>query len=339
MKEGQPALRPLGEPGQQKTPEKPIPLLLFAGNTPAAELHPFEVWLEGDIGRQVWYRIMNNKHAVTMDRLAAYFDTVQDVQQKALIWLWERWDQDPDYTHLTRYAADPDHAAGIITKNAVLRARCRYAKRRREGREQQVDLFFRDGNERFIPYHDRPVAHCDRRTDIHDAIETVVRRMAADQTRYRTGVNSKDQLNQRYARIPIEHITRTIIEGYMYHYTDRYSQTGTFRKFCEARGVSRNQIARWRPTIMAYLRQALADYAPPSAPTPIPDDNKSVEQIIVPIEKLSVVPTTTQERHPTNQPREVVIYAAQPTPPGLFAVLYHAPVRSAAAETGQNLLG
>ena len=48
----------------------------------------------------------------------------------------------------------------------------------------------------------------------------------------------------------------------MYHYTDRYNQTGTFRKFCEARGVSKNQIARWRPQIFDYLREELAAYAP-----------------------------------------------------------------------------
>jgi hypothetical protein len=65
-----------------------------------------------------------------------------------------------------------------------------------------------------------------------------------------------------YRRIPIENITRTVIEGHMHHYTDRYSQTGNFRQFCEARGVGKNQIARWRPLIFNYLREELSSYAP-----------------------------------------------------------------------------
>jgi hypothetical protein len=65
-----------------------------------------------------------------------------------------------------------------------------------------------------------------------------------------------------HRHIPIEHITQTIIEGVMHHYTDRYSQTGNFRQFCASRGVSKNQISRWRPQIFDYLREELAAYAP-----------------------------------------------------------------------------
>lgn len=262
--------------------------------TPVKDTDPFENWLDSTIGSDVFYRIMHNKHAASLDRSASHFDTLEDVQQKALIWLWERWQLDPDFEQLTQQATGESHTAGVITKTAIQRARCMYAKRRREGRENQVDFFYADGHERFIPYHDRPVAHTDQHTDVQGAIEVVVQRMIADLTHYRTS----GQLNQRYAAIPIEHITRTIIEGYMYHYTDRYSQTGTFRKFCAARGVSKNQIARWRPQIMAYLREELSAYAP-----------------ILPVK--SFPPIEAASPPPKLIPREVILYQA---PPGLFAV-------------------
>ncbi len=222
----------------------------------------FELWLEGTLGKEVWQRITRNRHAVDVISSAAYFDTLEDIHQKALIWLWQRWQADPNYYNLIHRATEFSQAAGILTKTAVLRARCMYAKRRKEKREQQTDLLYLDGNERFIPFHDRPVIRADKRADIARAIETVVQRMRADLTIPRTGVHANGQTNKQFDRIPIEHITRTIIEGYMYHYTDRYSQTGTFRKFCAAKGVSKNQIARWRPQIIAYLREELAAYAP-----------------------------------------------------------------------------
>jgi len=88
--------------------------------------------------------------------------------------------------------------------------------------------------------------------DVQAAIERVTQKMVAQ--------HSIAKGNHR--RVPIEHITRTIIEGHMHHYTDRYNQTGNFRQFCESRGVSKNQIARWRPLIFEYLREELTAYAP-----------------------------------------------------------------------------
>jgi hypothetical protein len=209
---------------------------------------------------------MENRHGVWMELSASYFDTADDVQQKALIWLWQRWGDDPGYKTLANGATSLSHAAGCITKIAMLNARCMYAKRKREGREKQVDLFANDGFQlpavtvlsadtiraTDIHDHDRLGLGRDKRADVRGAIERVTQKMVAQ--------HSIAKGNHR--RIPIEHITQTIIEGHMYHYTDRYNQTGNFRQFCEARGVSKNQIARWRPQIFDYLRQELAAYAP-----------------------------------------------------------------------------
>jgi hypothetical protein len=141
-----------------------------------------------------------------------------------------------------------------------------YAKRRYEGREKQTDLLAEDGYQlpvvtvpsadtiraTDIHDHDRLGLGSDKRADVRGAIERVTQKMVAQ--------HSIAKGNHR--RIPIEHITDTIIEGHMYHYTDRYNQTGNFRQFCEARGVSKNQIGRWRPQIFDYLREELAAYAP-----------------------------------------------------------------------------
>jgi len=87
---------------------------------------------------------------------------------------------------------------------------------------------------------------------VRDAIERVTHKMVAHHS----------IAKGNYRRIPIEHITRTVIEGHMFHYTDRYNQTGNFRQFCQAKGVSKNQISRWRPHIFEFLREELAVYAP-----------------------------------------------------------------------------
>ena len=200
-----------------------------------------------------------------MELSASYFDTADDVQQKALIWLWQRWDSDPGYTSLAKAAPSLSHAAGCITKVAIMAARCKYAKRRREGRENQVDLFAEDGYQLIAPQvcdstiratdvqeHDRIGMGTDKRADVWDAVERVTQKMVAQHA----------IAKGNYRRIPIEHITRTVIEGHMYHYTDRYSQTGNFRQFCEGKGVSKNVIARWRPQIFEYLREELEAYTP-----------------------------------------------------------------------------
>jgi hypothetical protein len=226
----------------------------------------FEEWLETDLGQEVYRRIMENRHGVWMELSASYFDTVEDVQQKALIWLWQRWEHDPGYGTLARNATSLSHAAGCITKIAILNARCMYAKRKREGREKQTDLFADDGYQlpaatmlspdavhaTDVHEHDRLGFGSDKKADVQDAVERVTQKMVAQ--------HSIAKGNHR--RVPIEHITSTIIEGHMFHYTDRYNQTGNFRQFCEARGVSKNQISRWRPQIFDYLREELAAYAP-----------------------------------------------------------------------------
>lgn len=240
--------------------------------TPSQLPCTFDEWLETTEGQEVMYRILNNKHGVNIDAVAAYFDTIEDIQQKALIWLWETWNKDPNYIHFGRDATSPNHRIALLTHIAIKRARCMYAKRRIERRENQVDLAHEDGEQRRylfplvnvpatdIEAHDRRVSGMDKRMDVCKAIEVVVARMIG----YFTAQHRKKDgtLNKRFRNVPIEHITRTIIEGYMYHYTDRYSQTGTFRKFCVARGVSKNQIARWRPLIFTYLREELSAYAP-----------------------------------------------------------------------------
>jgi hypothetical protein len=229
----------------------------------------FETWVACNLGREVLRRIAENRHNASLDLSAAYFDTIDDVQQKALIWLWQTWQADPEFSEFGREATSLSHQAGILTKIAVWNARCMYAKRRREGRESQVDLLFEDGVENpaitlasvdtiqatDIHEHDRRVLHTDKRADVQSAIELVTQRMIAQY--------SIAEGNHR--RIPIEHITRTIIEGHMYHYTDRYNQTGNFRQFCEGRGVSKNQIAKWRPIIFDYLREELHTYKPVAA--------------------------------------------------------------------------
>ena len=247
--------------------ENPL-LAVSAATITASEAVGFETWLKDDLGSEVLRRIADNRHNASMDKSAAYFDTVDDVQQKALIWLWQQWLADPEFSDYGQAAISLSHRAGILTKIAVINARCMYAKRRREGREKQVDLLFEDGYENpvvtlalaasvratDIHDHDRPVLHRDKRSDVQAATERVTTRMIAD--------HSIAKGNHR--RIPIEHITRTIIEGHMYHYTDRYNQTGNFRQFCETRGVSKNQIARWRPIIFEYLREELQAYMPVS---------------------------------------------------------------------------
>jgi hypothetical protein len=226
-----------------------------------AAFHTFEEWLEGELGREVHYRILNNRHAVNLEGLAAYFDTIEDVQQKALIWLWLHWQNDPQFTRFTRGANTLSHQAGILTKIALKGGRCMYAKRRTEGREKQADLFFEDGMERpqfvlmatttmhssELEENDNCTDTLDKRFDMSQAIERVVAQMV-----YHYAVSAG---NNR--RVAIEHITRTIIEGYMHHYTDRYSQTGSFRQFCEAKGISKAQVERWRPIIFAMLGEEL----------------------------------------------------------------------------------
>jgi hypothetical protein len=253
-------------------PAPPAVLLLPASTSTESQAYQrpviatFEQWLETDLGQEVYRRIMENRHGVWMELSAAYFDTKEDVQQKALIWLWQRWEADPGYTKIARDAISLSHAAGCITKFAVMGARCKYAKRRREGREKQTDLFAEDGYQlpaatllssdtiraTDVHEHDRLTHQRDKRADVHAAVERVIQKMVANY--------SIAKGNHR--RVPIEHITDTIIEGHMYHYTDRYNQTGNFRQFCETKGVSKNQIARWRPQIFDYLRQELAVYAP-----------------------------------------------------------------------------
>jgi hypothetical protein len=248
-------------------PQLPAPQV--AGLLPSVVAAPatFEEWLETDLGQEVHRRIMENRHGVWMELSASYFDTAEDVQQKALIWLWQRWDDDPGYKALANGATSLSHKAGCITKIAVLNARCMYAKRKREGREKQVDLFADDGYQlpvatnqlspdtiraTDIHDHDRSSVGGDKKADVRSAVERVTQKMVAHHS----------IAKGNYRRVPIEHITSTIIEGHMYHYTDRYSQTGNFRQFCEARGVSKNQISRWRPQIFDYLRQELAAYEP-----------------------------------------------------------------------------
>ena len=229
------------------------------------DVSTFEEWLETDLGKEVYRRIMNNLHSVWMELSASYFDTADDVQQKALIWLWQRWESDPGFASLAPIATCLSHAAGCITKVAIMAARCKYAKRRRDGRELQTDLFAEDGYQLTsvqvcdstiratdLHEHDRIGLSTDKRADVRAAVERVTQKMAAHHS----------IAKGNYRRIPIEHITRTIIEGHMFHYTDRYNQTGNFRQFCEARGVSKNQIARWRPLIFDYLREELAAYKP-----------------------------------------------------------------------------
>ena len=244
----------------------PAAASVSAGVYQRPDVATFEQWLETDLGQEVHRRIMSNRHAVPMDSVAAYFDTTADVQQKALIWLWQRWQSDPGYTTLARHATTLSHAAGCITKVAVQRSRCKYAKRRREGREKQTDLVAEDGYELVastrltveavratdVHEHDRLGQGSDKRADVRQAVEAVVQWM----------VTHHSIAKGNYRRVPIEHITRVVIEGYMYHYTDRYSQTGNFRQFCEGRGVSKNQIARWRPQIFDCLRAELAAYTP-----------------------------------------------------------------------------
>ena len=125
------------------------------GVQPQTYQHPdassSEEWLETDLGQEVYRRIMNNLHSVWMELSASYFDTAEDVQQKALIWLWQRWESDPGYTSLAKDASSLSHAAGRVTKVAILAARCKYAKRKREGRENQVDLFAEDGYQLIAP--------------------------------------------------------------------------------------------------------------------------------------------------------------------------------------------
>jgi hypothetical protein len=259
-------------------PQLPAPSVAGLLSAVAASTHPdppayqrpdvatFEEWLETDLGQEVHRRIMQNRHGVWMELSASYFDTAEDVQQKALIWLWQRWQADPGYTKIATHATSLSHAAGCITKFAVLGARCMYAKRRREGREQQTDLFAEDGYQlpaatvlsadtiraTDIHDHDRLGLGSDKKADVQDAVERVTQKM----------VEHHAIAKGNHRRVPIEHITQTIIEGHMFHYTDRYNQTGTFRQFCEARGVSKNQISRWRPQIFDYLREELAAYAP-----------------------------------------------------------------------------
>jgi hypothetical protein len=157
------------------------------------EVSTFEQWLDTDLGQEVYRRIMNNLHGVWMELSASYFDTADDVQQKALIWLWQRWEADPGYTSLAKGATCLSHAAGCITKVAIMAARCKYAKRKREGREKQTDLFAEDGFQlptaaqvcdssiraTDIHAHDRLGTGTDKRADVRAAVERVTQKMVA----------------------------------------------------------------------------------------------------------------------------------------------------------------
>jgi len=218
----------------------------------------FEQWLETELGAEVYRRIMNNHHNADMDRVASYFDTIEDIQQKALIWLWEHWQDNPGFTDIGKDAVNFSPHAAILTKLAIWNARCMYAKRRIEGREKQTDLYAADNYQRVHPdairttdIHPHDKINNPKRDDVQEAIQNVTYTMARD---YSIAPGN-------HRRIPIVHITETIIEGYMYHYVDRYSQRGNFRQFCESRGVGRNVIQKWRPIILTRLRAELEAYA------------------------------------------------------------------------------
>jgi hypothetical protein len=232
----------------------------------------FEDWLETPLGQEVLQRIWRNKHRVNMNTFSAYFDTIEDVQQKALIWLWQEWQKDSTFYRYIQCGTTLSHCAALLTRTAIQRGRCMYAKRRYEQREIQTDLMDENGEQKCslfpvlniratdVEDHDKVVCYIDKHTDVWNAIERVVQRMLKH---YTEGHLRRDGTpNKRFVGVPIEQITRTIIEGHMYHYTGRYAQTGTFRKFCEARGVSKSQIARWRPIIFTFLCEELSGYAP-----------------------------------------------------------------------------
>jgi hypothetical protein len=49
----------------------------------------FEDWRQTPLGADIYDRIMHNRHNGFVNSAAAYFNTLQDVQQKALIWVWQ----------------------------------------------------------------------------------------------------------------------------------------------------------------------------------------------------------------------------------------------------------
>lgn len=206
-----------------RVPASDIPL------SPAQVPRTFNEWLETSEGQDVVHRILNNRHGANMDAVAAYFDTAEDVQQKALIWLWRGWDKDPGYNRFGKDVTSSSHRAAILTKVAIRGARCMYAKRRVEQREAQVDLHNEDGLQRRFRFplvnvratdveeHDRCVYGKDKHLDVQNAIEVVVQRTID----YFNALHRKKDgtLSKRVRHISIEHIARTIIEGHMYHYT------------------------------------------------------------------------------------------------------------------------
>lgn len=198
---------------QLETRSKPSdPILAPALALPV--LHTFEDWLNSDLGREVQHRIHNNRHSVLLDRVASHFDTAEDVQQKALIWLWQMFQTDPMFSRFQGESLS--HQAGILTKVAVRGGRCVYAKRRIEGREQQTSLETSFGQDKLsvvlmgdtairatdVRDHDRGVVTVDQWNDIHQAIERVVAHMVCQ---YAISAGNR-------RKVPIERITRTLIE-------------------------------------------------------------------------------------------------------------------------------
>ncbi len=225
----------------------------------------FDDWISTDPdGQEIYRRILHNRHGIWVTDLIASWETLEDGQQRALIYLWELYQQDPGFSHLTRHCVDQQHRLACIVMHVVRQgARSIYLRRIVEqGHPREVGLTFageKEDTERVLPGTFEP----DHLRPTEDAIlpKEVYRpdRKQAVRQAVRAAADKIDPRNPG-VRTDVRHVTRTIVQGHMYHYVDQYNQQGTFRAFCEERGVGKNVITRWRPRIFEVLRQELAAY-------------------------------------------------------------------------------
>lgn|GEM_PF-3801197 len=195
----------------------------------------FAEWLDTEIGQAVIRRIQTYPSQTWLYQKIAPFDTLEDVRQNALIYLWQRWSHDHHFIRLTRFTTSFEHDVFTIARIAMMSAQSQ--KTHYQQSHMQLEYLFAASF----------VHQADLRIDIDLAIEQVVRHM----------VKHHSIAAGNYRRVPIEHITRTIITGYRFYYVDRYSHKGSVYHFCQQQGVSKSVIQKWRPIIFAYLRRVL----------------------------------------------------------------------------------
>jgi hypothetical protein len=204
----------------------------------------FANWLETPLGADVYHRITHNRHAVPLSQYIARWQTIEDIQQEALIYLMQKYEQH-GFSKILAFAKDDDHAAAMMTRLSVMHCSNKYCRRRRieDVLPEETEPCQFEGSQ--ATDNLRRTNQIDHRIDLERAQVATIQALESNRL-YR-------------ARSDIALTTRTILFAEAHLENGRY---GEMVEYCQAQGVGA-LVQRWKPRIIAQMKVELAAYAPP----------------------------------------------------------------------------